>query len=159
MIKLEPFAFSRCTGLQNVTLPSSLKEIGEKAFWDCGSLTEMTIPDSVKTIGGEVFLECSEKFTLCGTEGSEAQKYAGENGIKFTAKQTGTETDDVLYGDINADGVIDVTDISELSVALVDYIELEAGTARRADVTRDGIVAINDLAVIRQYLSKKIDKL
>ena len=51
-------AFSGCTGLTSVTIPSSVTSIGNMAFYHT-SLTSVTIPDSVTSIGSNVFKECS----------------------------------------------------------------------------------------------------
>ena len=52
-------AFSGCTSLTKITIPSSVTSIGEYAFEKCDSLTEITIPDSVASIGDEAFLKCT----------------------------------------------------------------------------------------------------
>lgn len=44
-------AFSRCTGLTNVTIPDSVTRIEDDAFYRCASLTSITIPSSVTHIG------------------------------------------------------------------------------------------------------------
>ena len=49
------FAFSGCTGLTSVTIPSSVTEIGEEAFRGCTGLTSVTIPNSVTSIGYSAF--------------------------------------------------------------------------------------------------------
>ena len=45
-----------CKG--KVTIPSSVKRIGDEAFWCCTSLTSVKIPSSVKSIGVQAFYEC-----------------------------------------------------------------------------------------------------
>ncbi len=55
---LGDYAFQYCA-LENVTLPSSLKTIGEKAFFNCNALLSITIPASVKTIEAYAFFKCS----------------------------------------------------------------------------------------------------
>ena len=62
-------------------------------------------------------------------------------------------------GDINCDGKIDVTDLSALAIALVDREELKGQANKNADIDKDGEVTLADLARLRQYLSKKTDKL
>lgn len=59
-------AFCFCTALSTVTLPDSLKRIGDGAFGGCESLTELAIPSSVETIGSGAFSLCTklEKATL-----------------------------------------------------------------------------------------------
>ncbi|MGX8692263.1 MAG: extracellular solute-binding protein [Clostridia bacterium] len=51
---IENSAFS-CSGLTAVSLPDSLREIREYAFWFCGSLTEISLPEGLLSIGGGAF--------------------------------------------------------------------------------------------------------
>lgn len=44
--------------IRKVIIPSSVKTIGESAFYGCSSLKEITISSSVKTIGRSVFSGC-----------------------------------------------------------------------------------------------------
>ena len=62
-------------------------------------------------------------------------------------------------GDVNGDGMVDVTDLSTMAVKLVDKKDFTADQIKTADVDGDGKVTLTDLATIRQYLSKKITKL
>lgn len=50
--------FSGCTLLESVTLPRTLKRIGNNCFCRCRSLKEIVIPDGVEVIGAGAFLEC-----------------------------------------------------------------------------------------------------
>lgn len=64
----------------------------------------------------------------------------------------------VLYGDIDNDGNVDVTDLTALSLHIVgDRTICGKYALERADVLYDGEVDIADLAALRQYISKKID--
>lgn len=47
-------AFQNCTSLATVTLPSTLTEIKQYAFYNC-PLTSITIPEGVTIIGGNAF--------------------------------------------------------------------------------------------------------
>lgn len=61
------------------------------------------------------------------------------------------------YGDINADGKVDVFDMIELRKA---YINGEAGKGldyMRADINRDGKIGMADLVMLENYLLGKID--
>ena len=51
-------AFYGCSGLTSVTLSEGLEEIGEYAFANCSKLTSVTIPNSVTAIGNRVFSDC-----------------------------------------------------------------------------------------------------
>ena len=61
-----------------------------------------------------------------------------------------------LYGDVNTDGIIDVSDFTMLSLALVGDVELSEHQKVNADVDNDSEISVADLASLRQYLSKKI---
>ena len=52
-------AFSGCSGLASVTIPSSVTSIGDYAFYGCSGLTSITIPNSVTSIGHSAFYSCS----------------------------------------------------------------------------------------------------
>ena len=51
-------------GKSTVQLPSSLKEIGELAFWNCIGIEAISIPDGVTSIGKECFQACYELKTV-----------------------------------------------------------------------------------------------
>ena len=56
--KLGKYAFSGCSGLTNLTLPSSVTKIGCYALFNCIGLTSLTLPSSVTEIGEGAFLNC-----------------------------------------------------------------------------------------------------
>src|ERR1035437_2633885 len=58
------YAFSYCTGLTSITIPSSVTSIGDYAFHDCTGLTSITIPSSVTSIGSYAFSYCTGLTTI-----------------------------------------------------------------------------------------------
>ena len=58
------YAFSGCSGLTSLTIPSSVTEIGSYAFEDCSGLTSLIIPSSVTSIGWYAFEGCSGLTSL-----------------------------------------------------------------------------------------------
>ena len=81
------------------------------------------------------------------------------------AKPTVEPTDPVVAppsesvtGDLNGDGIIDVSDLTMLSLALLGDNELSDSQKKNADVDSDSEITVADLARLRQYLSKKITK-
>ena len=78
-------------GSKTVTIPSSITNIGEFAFRGCTGLTSVTIPSTVTQIGNYAFgyiysNNYSVKidgFTVYGTKGTAAEKYAYSNGFNF----------------------------------------------------------------------------
>ena len=57
-------AFEKCSGLTSLTLPSSVTSIGEFAFRYCSGLTSLTIPSGVTTIDYYAFAWCSGLTSL-----------------------------------------------------------------------------------------------
>ena len=51
-------AFFCCESLQSITIPNSVKSIGNRAFYECKSLQSITIPNSVTSIGKGAFSTC-----------------------------------------------------------------------------------------------------
>ena len=51
-------AFSGCKGLTTITIPNSVTSIGTYAFTDCSGLTSVTIGNSVTSIGDYAFSGC-----------------------------------------------------------------------------------------------------
>ena len=52
-------AFYGCSSIKNLTLPSGVNYIGSSAFSGCASLASLTIPDGVTAIGSSTFYGCS----------------------------------------------------------------------------------------------------
>ena len=53
-------AFTGCKALKTITLPPSLKTIGEYAFYECESLTSLSIPNGVTSIDSYAFAYCED---------------------------------------------------------------------------------------------------
>ena len=58
------FAFDGCGNLQSVSLPGTMKVIGNCAFSNCPALTEAVIPDGVVTIGISAFYQDTGLMTV-----------------------------------------------------------------------------------------------
>ena len=59
VISIGDCAFSFCSGLTSVTIPSSVTSIGDGAFSCCSGLTSVDIPSGVTSIGNQSFYGCS----------------------------------------------------------------------------------------------------
>ena len=91
------WAFSGCSSLSSITLPEGVTSIGTAAFLDCSSLSSITLPESLTSIEnrtqiGGTFECCDENLTIHCKEGSYAQKFAVENGIKYALINAEPET-------------------------------------------------------------------
>ncbi|MBQ1903024.1 MAG: cell wall-binding repeat-containing protein, partial [Ruminococcus sp.] len=101
-----PYAFDRCSSVKSVALPNTVKTLDFGSFYDCRSLEQITVPKEVKSIvydalgyeenGGVVHIseydeygffmmmpKLKKNFKIIGYKGSEAEKYAKDNKIKF----------------------------------------------------------------------------
>lgn len=52
-------AFAGCTALKDIFLPSKLGSIGESAFYNCKAITHIELPESLSQIGSLAFIGCS----------------------------------------------------------------------------------------------------
>ena len=82
VVSIESRAFHG-TSLRAVMIPDGVRSIGSNAFM-AGLLDIVYIPESVVSIGEEAFIG-SPFLTIRGVPGSEAERYANENGIPFEA--------------------------------------------------------------------------
>ncbi len=72
-------AFYKCYELTEITLPSSLKSIGEMAFFRC-SLKALTLPDALTIIGKDAFSYCYDLEELTIPESvTQIDEYAFYN--------------------------------------------------------------------------------
>ena len=91
IISIGDHAFWGCNGLKSVTIPNGVTSIEVSAFLDCNSITSVTIPKSVTSIGQSAFgysngangVKKMPNFIIYGASGSEAERYAKDNGFTF----------------------------------------------------------------------------
>ncbi|MBR2341048.1 MAG: leucine-rich repeat domain-containing protein [Clostridia bacterium] len=62
--EIADFAFYYCEKVESITLPSTIKTIGEKTFYECRKLKDFVIPASVTTIERNAFMWCSSLTNL-----------------------------------------------------------------------------------------------
>ena len=63
-------AFRSCSRLTSIKIPSNVKSIGDFAFYGCSRLTDIEIPSSVTSIGDCVFNDCSSLTIIKVEEGN-----------------------------------------------------------------------------------------
>ena len=66
--EIDERAFSQCTQLKSIVFPDSLQSIGDEAFYHCSSLKKINIPKSLSSISDSAFKRCTslEKITVSG---------------------------------------------------------------------------------------------
>ena len=74
-----------------IEIPSSIKSIGDYAFYGCSNVTAIEIPSSVTHVGEEAFSECSKVTSVevpsTANVGSDAFKGI-KNVVYLTSKET-----------------------------------------------------------------------
>lgn len=76
--------------------------------------------------------------------------------LSFKEKKDSQNPEEIVYGDLNLDGNVDLTDLTLLSVHCMTGNIVSGQALLNADVNADGAVDIADLATMKQYVSKDI---
>ena len=97
-----------------------------------------SVYDTVKTI--ELILRTNKSISLFSIERS-GKAYDKDVFLK-----------DADYGDVNADGNVDLSDLTMMSQYTLKDIELTANQIKCADVNADDEVNLQDLALLKQYV-------
>ena len=87
-------AFENRSSFNAVTIPSSITSIGEFAFRGCTGLASVSVPNTVEKIGNCAFgytygsghYVKIDGFTIYGTKGTAAERYAYSNGLNFVER-------------------------------------------------------------------------
>ena len=121
-------AFTRCKSLTKINIPENVTSIGDYAFYYCPNIKSVTIPANVTSIGKAAFgytLDDSnygwkiiEDFIIEGYQGTEAELYAKDNGLKFVTLKEDDACDD------NSDGIdnYEYTVLEDGTVEIVRYV-------------------------------------
>ncbi len=160
------YAFYECKNLRGVIIVDSVKSIGEHAFFGCTNLVEITIPKSVTSIGERAFgyifddkkLEFAviDEFTIYGYSGTESQRYANDNGIKFVSLGNGYEFE---IGDVDGDGQVSIIDATEIQRHIAQLNTIPEDGLVFADADNDGEVSVIDATHIQRFVAQLIPSL
>ena len=160
-------AFADCGNLQNVIIGKSLTMIRKNTFFGCDSLTSITIPNTIILIAEEslgyretkpwesltdVEIVKIENFTIKGVEGSEAERYANDNGFAFIPL---SDEPAPILGDANGDGEVDSVDATVVQrAATMVQVPYSEEQLMQADIDGDGALTIVDATFIQRYCTK-----
>ena len=119
-------AFMGCSSLVNITIPSSVKEIGSKTFYGCSSLKSIEIPEGVEKLGNQTFYNCK---ALTDVELPESLTSLGEPGDNFIKQ--------IFYGCTSLESI----DIPE-NVTYICDSAFQGCTGLKSVVLRSGITTL-----------------
>jgi len=149
-------AFYNCKSLTSIDLPYKLESLGSMAFAQSG-LKEIIIPRSVKNINENAFNDCDNLTIHCYSD-SYAEEYAAKYAINYVLtdrveKQKDTYSAEIKYGDVDGNSVINAQDAALiLSKTLNEDFILEYPDV--ADVDKNGTINAQDAALV---LSKALN--
>lgn len=69
--------FYNCSGLTSIVIPEKVTTIGEEAFYGCSGITNISIPEKVTAIGNKAFVDCSGLSSI--TVDADNNTYYSEN--------------------------------------------------------------------------------
>ena len=180
-------AFSDCENLTSIIISDSVTTIDDSSFYGCSNLTSVMIPKSVTSIGDcVVSSDRLNGLTDVYYEGTEDEwnQISIESGISpditihynsepitttttVTTSSPSTTTTttttkpvyDNIYGDINLDGVVDLTDAIMLNKQVAGVIMFTSVQQKNADCYRDGSIDDKDTTALMQFVISLIDTL
>ena len=101
-----------------------------------------------------------QESQLFDINGKPNESFDAVMGISFfNTDEPETPKTEILYGDINNDNDINLSDLTMLSLALVGDAELSSEQKLVADVAYNDSIDIADLALLKQYICKDDVKL
>lgn len=161
-------AFYKCSSLEYVSLPVTLKTIGvsafektsvksvvipenvtsvkNRAFADNRSLREVYIPEGVQKFGEEIF-NGSENVKIYVIANSPAENYCAENDLNYEVIEK-AEFPSNLSGDVNNDGKLSIRDVTTMQMNLA---RIDCGfLSRNCDFNADCDFNIKDVTAVQR---------
>lgn len=164
---ISAFAFYGCDAMKSVTLPDGLQTIGEWAFANCTVMGSFSLPASVTHIGANAFFGMKNcKAFYCATvdplvlretaspfgmftDLSACTLYVpnAEAVAKYAAAPVWKEFGSIVayLGDVNGDGVVNVSDVTTLINSILGDAECDPKTC---DINCDGEVNVSDVTAL-----------
>lgn len=171
------WALSTCSSLTDINIPNSVTSIGIVVFQSCSGLTSVTIGNSVTSIGNSAFSYCPrlisvtslatippsiQSSTFPSDVTNQATLYVPATSLtayqnadywrNFFSIQANASSEP---GDVNGDGVLNVSDVTVLINFLMGYDSTLAGN-EQFDVNGDGECNITDAIVLINMLINSI---
>ena len=138
------------TKVSALVISENMSVIKMNAFSSCDALTETTILNPLCTIGDHPFLtDIPEHTVIKGYDGSPAQQYADKHGNPFISLGPAPE---LLKGDLNGDGVFNVSDVVLLQKWLLAVSNTHLKYWKSGDLCEDDRLDVFDLCLMKRKL-------
>ena len=127
--------------------------------------TEETITTETETASSESTTETTAQTTVSSTSATASSENTTEtvaSTTETTAQTTASSSEvlgQVLYGDVNLDGRVDITDAVLLNKATAGVVTLNDAARQNADCDADGMTDTNDATVLLRFLVQIINNL
>ena len=85
VVGIESYAFKSCSGLQSVTIPETVRLLGEECFYGCVNMDAISLPESLKRIEQRALWGCRKLSELLIPDGVE---FLGDNFMTYCTSLT-----------------------------------------------------------------------
>lgn len=141
---------------ETVTLPDTITEIGTGAFYQ-NDLSKIYVPDSLLSIGEDAFYDCANLTDIyySGTE-EQWSAISIENGNESLENAVihyqVSGIQELVTGDVNADGEFTVADVMLLQKWLLDVSDTYLSNWKVGDLCEDNRLDVFDLCLMKRAL-------
>ena len=132
-------AFFACNHMVSYVIPTTVKEIGHMALASSDYGMYIKIPSTVTNIADDALNDVGRRSIVYGATGSEAERFANISGAEFV------ELNDIVYGDVDGDGVVSVNDYASMKSCVISEIEYEGENEIIGDMNGDCVIDGFDL--------------
>ena len=169
---IDDSAFSECTSLTSITIPKSVTSIGNYVFSNnsLNSLTDIYY-EGTEDEWNQISIESSIPSDITIHYNSEPITTTTTTTVTTSSPTTSTTTTtsitttttkpvyDNIYGDVNLDGIVDLTDAIMLNKQVAGVIIFTSAQQKNADCYRDGSIDDQDTTALMQFVISLIDTL
>lgn len=147
------YAFANCKHLESINIPENIAKIGYHAFFGCTSLASLTIKNRNCKIDNEsdTTLGVYGRTVIIGYEDSTAEAYAERWGFKFVTLLEELEPD-VITGDADGSGEIDILDVITVNKAILGKENLSENGLKAIDFNGNGKPDSDESLTLLKYI-------
>ena len=161
-------AFKGCKGITKAVIPESVEFIGDGAFSGLNNsnngatvivYSKNCIIEQIEYVNVYAINYALDFNYIVGYKGSTAEEYSN----KYATVQHPYMQEDVyyrtfkplLFGDVNTDSVINVSDITKIAAHIKGKKLLDENAQKFADVNGDGVINVSDITKIAAHIKGK----